>query len=185
MDFYWQRAPVAGRLVTIVVAAAPEGTHPWYAPYTGTARAAVELTLPTGKFVYLDNQDGSGLAAATTPPGAAIPAHRAMNCARVIAEEAPPPAVPPDIGQLFPQPTPTDPSTVSPSAMNAMLRAHQSIPGGVGPAVTADMATNAAKERLAAVEAENERLRAQLAAMGDVEAQVEKPAGKSKAAAAA
>lgn len=183
MDFYWQRAPVAGRLVTIVVAAAPEGTHPWYAPYTGTARAAVELTLPSGKFVYLDNQDGSGLAAATTPPGAAIPAHRAMNCARVIAEEAPPPAVPPDIGQLFPQPTPTDPSTVSPSAMNAMLRAHQSIPGGVGPAVVEhDPILVAALE---SAQIENERLRAQLAAMGDVEAQVEKPAGKSKAAAAA
>lgn len=168
--YYWNREPVAGRLVTIVVGAPPEGQHPWYAPYVGVARHAVELTLPTGKMVYLDNEDGEGFRAATTVPGQALPSHRTMPCARIVAEDAPPPAVPPAVGAVIPQPYPAHMAGVTPAEMNAHLRATY---GGVGGGD--DLA--AANTRIADLEAQLAELTA-LVKTGPTKAEAKKPAAE-------
>lgn len=80
---YWNFEPCEARIVRIVVGNSGRFEKPWFEPYLGTIREAVEVKYYRQTF-YIDNEFGVGWRKVTEGRGSPNYPHSSIDVARVL-----------------------------------------------------------------------------------------------------
>lgn len=80
---YWNFEPCEARIVKIIVGNSGRFEKPWFQPYLGTVREAVEIVQGRQKF-YIDNQFDNGWKKVTEGKGSPTWGHSSLDAERVL-----------------------------------------------------------------------------------------------------
>lgn len=80
---YWNFEPCEARIVRIVVGNSGRFEKPWFEPYLGTIREAVEVKYGRYTF-YIDNQFDNGWRKVTEGRGSPMWGHSSIDAERVL-----------------------------------------------------------------------------------------------------